>query len=129
MYEEKLRLEIFEHDHRQQVYKAKRNELLEIETAYRYLQTQHEARHSGPQQEKKKTQLVIKENLDGQRQDFKRKIKQVKAATNDLADKNNNLAELIDVRRREGEDMKGAFDQLHYDAKKKEQDNQMLKQE
>ena len=48
LYEEKLRLEIFEHDHRQQVYKAKRDELLEIETAYRYLQKQHEQRHSGP---------------------------------------------------------------------------------
>lgn len=59
LYEEKLRLEIFEHDHRQQVYKAKRDELLEIETAYRYLQKQHEQRHGWPQVEKKKTQAVI----------------------------------------------------------------------
>ena len=39
MYAEKLRTEIHEYKHREATYVAKRKELLEIETAYRILQS------------------------------------------------------------------------------------------
>lgn len=56
MYAEKLRTEIGEYKHREAVYAAKRNELVEIETAYRLVQTKNVGRldaHKG----KKETQV------------------------------------------------------------------------
>jgi hypothetical protein len=44
MYAEKLRTEIGEHKHREAVYVAKRSELIEIETAYRLVQTKNVGR-------------------------------------------------------------------------------------
>ena len=37
MFAEKLKTELFEHKHRETVYASKRQELLEIENAYRYI--------------------------------------------------------------------------------------------
>ena len=58
MYAEKLRTEIGEYKHREAVYAAKRNELVEIETAYRLVQTKNVGRldvHKG----KKETQVQV----------------------------------------------------------------------
>ena len=74
MFAEKVKTEIFESKHREAVYIAKRKELLEIETAYRLLQT----KNKNPKklvESKIKTQDCVIEGLGDQIQDLKRKHK------------------------------------------------------
>ena len=104
MYMEKLKIEQFEHQHREAVYAAKRTELLEIETAYRVLQTRVKGTRDHDRN-KITHQEVTVNNLDDQVNDFKRKRKQMAGAQRDLEDKINNMNHAIKARGQEAIDL------------------------
>lgn len=105
IFQKKCEVEMFEYKQREEVYNAKRQELFEIEAAYRYLQEKYDESLRGPWIERKKTQELMLESLAGQKDDFKRKLKQLDAANNDMMDKLDNLQQAIEVRGREKKDL------------------------
>ena len=104
MFAEKVKTEIFENKHREAVYVAKRQELLEIETAYRLLQT----KNKNPKklvESKIKTQDCVIEGLGDQMQDLKRKHKQMMGAQSDMDDKIAGMGDVIDAKANEVKDL------------------------
>ena len=75
MFAEKLKTELFEHKHREAVYASKRQELLEIENAYRYIQQKHAERTTGPAKQKAATQEIMTVSMEDQLKDQKRKVR------------------------------------------------------
>jgi len=129
MYAEKLKTEIFEHKHREEVYQAKRRELLEIENAFRYLQNNHADRATGPTEQKRKTQDIMIESLESQVKDQKRKSRQLQAARADLTDKNQACQEAIEVRKQELRDLADATAEQVELTHRKERESEVLRQE
>jgi hypothetical protein len=72
MYAEKLRAEIHEYKNREATYVAKRKELLEIENAYRVLQSR-QVKQTGDSNTKILTQSTVIEGLHDQYVDFVKK--------------------------------------------------------
>jgi hypothetical protein len=118
---------MFEYKQREEVYNAKRNELFEIEAAYRYLQEKFDDSLRGPIRDRKKTQLVMLDSLAGQKDDFKRKNKQLDAANNDLLDKIDNLQQVKEAKKQEKLDIIAAKDQTQQEALRKQVINDELK--
>jgi len=59
MYLEKLRTEIYEYKHREALYIAKKKELMEIEFAYRLLQTKNTTEFKADKKKSDKTDTIV----------------------------------------------------------------------
>ena len=88
MYAEKLKAEIFEHKNREATYVAKRKELMEIENAYRVLQTRH-VKSTGDFRVRINTREQVAEGLNDQVGDFSKKHKFQYGAIQDVKEKIN----------------------------------------
>ena len=128
MYAEKLRTEIGEYKHREAVYAAKRAELVEIETAYRLVQTKNVGRLD-VHKEKQKSQIVVATCLHEQVDDFHRKRAQQVGATKDAKEKIRNLGEVMQRRQAEMEELQRVIQEKSAQGNRKGQEIEHKKAE
>ena len=105
MYKQKLRIEVAHFKQREQLYAAKREELLDLEQQYRKNQKRH-VQTRDVNADKGETQtLVIQSFVDSIKEDD-RKIDLAKSAMNDLDEKMDELKDNIRQRQQEINEMK-----------------------
>lgn len=127
MYAEKLRTEIHEYKHREATYVAKRKELLEIETAYRILQSK-ETGQRHVYTSKFDQQEIVEGGLTDQVKDFHRKHKLHRGAAKDVKEKIRNIDDVLGRREEEMVELKDLIQSQIEMAKKKQKDIEALKQ-